>query len=163
MRRGPRADLVNHRVEHVGWIGEGEPEVGDGSGESAASPRGSGLAEIAVRDAEERGDLRRGGVERVGRHGGGAEHGTVAETARVEHGAEAAHEPFSAALGNEVEEVRLGAVQLARERLERAGAERDAALQLGQPAPFRGGRVAPRRGQRRRRHFFSGSSARLYG
>ena len=103
--------------------------------------------------AAERNDLLGGGVQGFRRHGGGAEDGFVPKAARVEHGAEPAHEPFRTAPTDEVKKVRLRAVQLARERLERARAERDAALEFGKPALFRG----------IQRHFFSGSSARLYG
>ena len=106
-----------------------------------------------MRDAAERNDLRGRVVQRVGRHGGGAEHGPVTEATRVKDGTEAAHEPCLAATGYEVEKIGLRAVQLARKRLEWARAERDAALQFREPALFR----------RIQRHFFSGSSARLYG
>ena len=101
-----------------------------------------------MRDAAERNDFRDHVVERVRRYGGGAEHRPIAEAARIEHGAEPAHKPFCATPTDEGQKVRLRAVQFARERLEWAGAERDATLKFGKPAPFR----------RIHRHFFSGFS-----
>ena len=101
-----------------------------------------------MRDAAEWNDFRDHVVKRMRRHGGSAEHRPIAEAARIEHGAEPTHKPFRATSTDKGKKVGLRAVQLARKRLKRAGTERDAALQFGEPTPFRG----------IHRHFFSGFS-----
>ena len=106
-----------------------------------------------MRDSGKRGYLCGGCIQLAGRHRGGAQDGSIPKAARIEHRPETAHYSRITAFGDEVDQPLFRAAKLARDSLERPGAQRDAALEFGQGALFGGDEG----------HFFSDPSGRLYG